>query len=140
MQDTPQEEADPVTPPRKRRGNPAEWKANKAKKANNAGKEYVSARGKSVPAKKFGRGCGPKCRKKCSVVFTYDQRQKIFEGFWKLGDPSLRWQYIAGRVTSSSVKRRTVDVLDETSRSRNLTNNYTLLLKKNLYLCVKKCF
>lgn len=71
---------------RKRVANQENWRKNVVKKLKNSGKSYVSSSksNKVFEAKKVLPPCGEKFKLKCFTKFTEENRQSIFEDYWKL--------------------------------------------------------
>ncbi len=113
--------------PRKRVRTPITWKHNKSQRLRNSGKEYTSSSGKTVSsvsvclslclsfyclcflsqvkAKELdSRPCG--CSLKCYDKVPLNQREKLFDGFWKLGIFDVQNAYLTGCVKVINVKRR----------------------------------
>lgn len=94
-----------------RKRDPSKWKCNVRKKLKNSGQSYVSTSGKQVEAKVFtGTGCKTlDCRYKCDKKISKEQRQKIFESYWKLGNNTKQRQYIALHVERTKTLSRTTE-------------------------------
>lgn len=77
------------------------------KKRKSSGLEYLSRNNKTNPAKKVQDvACMKKiCKNKCSINFNEDDRQKIFETYWKLGYIEKR-MFILNNSEIEPVKRR----------------------------------
>ncbi|CAG9760292.1 unnamed protein product [Ceutorhynchus assimilis] len=91
---------------RKRKADPNTWEKTAAKIRRNSGKEYVSSsKSKRIyGAKKIGKACTNKCRLQCATKIQVEERQKIFEEFWKLGDIQRQRQFILFSMESISPK------------------------------------
>lgn len=100
---------------RKRTRNPLNWKRNQDKKSCNSGKRYVNSLGNLQQAKKMKKGCGLGCRFKCQSVFTEEDRENIFNTFWKLGDPTCQRQYL---LKYSAPQRKKTKTLSSYSHKR----------------------
>lgn len=70
---------------RKRKRDEESWKQNKAKSLRNAGKQYINKKNKEIKPRSVQPPCGDKCRLKCCEKISEDQRQTIFNVYWKLG-------------------------------------------------------
>lgn len=99
------------------------WVVNKRKFAKNQGKSFINARGKEVPAKGLKEPCNEKCRLKCSSKFDENQRNKIFQKFWDLGDRQRQWEFVI-RFTKKIPKRR--QTTETTKHDRKNTFFYFL--------------
>ena len=62
------------------------------------------------PARKVKSPCGPKCRLQCSKNFTEEQRQSLFENYWKLGDIEKQREYIANSTLKLEPRYRYVKI------------------------------
>ena len=71
---------------RKRRRKQGNWTHAKRKKLRNTGKAYVTASGEDVPERTRGNGCTGNCEFKCAQNLSDEQRDYLFEEFWKIGD------------------------------------------------------
>lgn len=71
---------------RKRQRNEKNWKQNQIKKNKNEGKSYINSKGRTITEKKIGPACEGKCKYNCSRKITEDQRNKLFQMYWELGD------------------------------------------------------
>ncbi|XP_026746985.1 uncharacterized protein LOC113508228 [Trichoplusia ni] len=91
---------------RKRCCNEQEWCDNNNKRLKNSGKSYKGARSKKqYAAKTIGPSCS--CKKRRGIIFSIEQRQQIFDTFYRLKDHKLQWQYIVRHVQAQPVKRMT---------------------------------
>lgn len=79
---------------RKRSKCPAKWKQNKIRRLRNEGKSYLSHSNKKVPARCLQPPCSDKCRLKCSAIINTEERYKIFQQFWDLGDLIMQRAFI----------------------------------------------
>ncbi|CAH1111545.1 unnamed protein product [Psylliodes chrysocephalus] len=79
---------------RKRMRNPESWEKNKRKKNRNSGQVYTTVNGKSVAKRRMGVTCSEKCRIKCSSKVNDNERQRIFDFYWKLGDINLQRNFV----------------------------------------------
>lgn len=67
---------------RKRKRNPEGWVKNIRKKLKTQGKEYITMKGKVIPAKVMKLPCS--CKRKCFDKINYAQRLNIFENYYSL--------------------------------------------------------
>ena len=109
-------------PGKKRKTHVNQWMDNHRKFLKNTGQKHVSKKGKEIPAKTMKSPCPPTCKLKCSIHFTEEIRQLIFNKFWKLSDHSKQWKYINKFTKKIEKKRQTKD---GPSR-RKFTTNYFL--------------
>ena len=111
---------------RKRKRNPTEWKANKRKSLCQAGKEYLSRRGKLVPAKTVrksknksncnSKSCLTKCRFFCERKISESERESIFKHYYKL-QQTEKYQFY-GKTTERFEKTRCTVTKGEGKDSR----------------------
>ena len=74
------------------------------KNARNLGLAYITKKGKQMP-KKTMKVLEP-CRSKCSEIFTDEDRQKVFNDYWAMGNHSRRMSFISGLLEIVSPKAR----------------------------------
>ena len=109
---------------RKRKRNEEEWIQNKKKQHVNTGQEYTyksskTGQQKIRPARRVKESCKASCKRKCNSIITDDERKKIHEKFWKLGNIRSQAMFLINFVTSSAVKRRKKKVNKVTTADRN---------------------
>nr|CAI5822397.1 unnamed protein product [Callosobruchus analis] len=80
---------------RKRVRNTSEWIDVKAKKDLNLGMEHKNRKGKLILAKQMKEPCKEECRNRCREKISQDNRQSLFEEFWKIDNHTRQWDYIA---------------------------------------------
>ncbi|CAH0553143.1 unnamed protein product [Brassicogethes aeneus] len=115
-------ESDENEPPRKRRKvvninktkkqgkkrlrNPDNWRKNKAKALRNNGKKYISVSKKqrTFNERVMQLACGEKCKLQCSQKISEEERQTIFNEYWKLGDLQRQRDFLATNMTLVSPK------------------------------------
>lgn len=108
---------------RKRKRNPAGWKRTIAKELRNCGKEYQSLHnGQLIPARKMLLPCKTTCKLKCSVKFTEEDREILFNNFWNLGNLEKQRSFILNHMRSIQTKYRRV--LIERQKERGLNKAY----------------
>lgn len=123
----PQSSSSSTTPvrPRKRPRKPELWKKNIARLKRAKGEAYVSlTTGRQVEAAKPGPPCS--CKRKCFSKFTDAEREKIFSGFWALGDKSVQDAYLHGLIRVRRVARRRPRVTQSTRSPRDTTFVYVV--------------
>lgn len=140
-----------ATPPskrdtKKRKRNPEKWKSAVKKQKLNSGEgyEFKNKKGEitsSKPKKAMKPPCEEKCRKKCTNDFSEEERQQIFDEFWKSGNIDLQRAFISAHVTVSDKARtrqrdecKTKRRVKEHSRSYQLTHPTT---KETISVCQK---
>ncbi|CAB3247308.1 unnamed protein product [Arctia plantaginis] len=88
---------------RKRQKNISTWKKNIRKQRRNEGKEYVSTKGKTVPAKVL-ESFNHVCRYQCNS-FTESERKTIHSEYWNLGSWEAQTNFIRYCVQIQKPKR-----------------------------------
>lgn len=122
---------------RKRKKNEDTWKKKKRQNCRNSGLAYHSVKGKEIPRKSFTNApCH--CKKKCNQKFTEEERKRIFESFWKLGDFSKQNIYIRSSVMSHTVERKRIR--NGSRREKNVSYSYNLRNSANSQTVCKKYF
>lgn len=107
---------------RKRVRQENKWKCNIRKRCGEAGAEYTSKTGTIVPAKCIKPACKSSCKRKCSENITSEERQHIFNSFWREGNNNdFKRLYVASHVIAKHVSRR---VVQEREFRRNVTLHY----------------
>lgn len=96
----------------KRKKLPEKWGRNLQKKLRNEGKQYVmhTKDKKEREERKVKPPCREKCRLKCSMKFTEEQRMSIFASYWELGDIDRQRQFIANSIDEIVPRYRYVRV------------------------------
>ncbi|XP_072395807.1 uncharacterized protein [Diabrotica undecimpunctata] len=108
---------------RKRKRNPEGWKRTIVKKLRNCGKEYQSLHnGKLIPARKMLSSCKNTCRLKCSVKFTQEDREILFNSFWNLGNLENQRSFVVNHMQPIQPKYR--HVLIERQKEQGLNKGY----------------
>ncbi|XP_063591931.1 uncharacterized protein LOC134769019 [Penaeus indicus] len=84
----------------KRKKQLEKWGRHLHKKLRNEGKRYVmhTKDRKEREERKVKPPCKEKCRLKCSMKFTEEQRMSIFASYWELGDIDRQRQFIANSI------------------------------------------
>ncbi|XP_061723773.1 uncharacterized protein LOC133530002 [Cydia pomonella] len=83
------------------------WIDEKRKYNVNRGLKYTSRNGKIKLEKQIKPPCPPTCKKKCTVHLTQSEREKIFNMFWKIGNHTRQWDFIAKYAKREKVNRTT---------------------------------
>lgn len=90
---------------KKRRINTAKWAANIKKGAKNTGQEFRDIDEKLILHKRqLLDGCGVSCKFKCESKLNQEQRKKIFNNFWSLGNHMRQWNFIQVCLRSMRIK------------------------------------
>lgn len=119
---------------RKRKADPKTWRKTAAKICRNSGKHYVSSSKsrKNFDAKKIGKTCTNKCKLQCTMKIKEEDRQKIFDEFWKLGDLQRQRQFILFSMDSIKPKYQY-----KRENSNRMCNNafYFLIGENKIRVC-----
>ena len=75
------------------------WKCHVRKRLRNSGKSYNSRDGKVRREKLLKPGCGAKCRLRCHDRIPVEQREEIFQSYWKIGNLHAQRQFLVTHVT-----------------------------------------
>ena len=120
--------------PLRKRGirKPDEWKQNVRKKLFQPGKQYVSTMDIAVPAKKVKntKDCKEKCKFKCSIKITDEERNHIFVDFYDNRDKNRQYDYISKTTICDKINMGT-----DSKRKRSF--KYRLFWKMNQFKCAK---
>lgn len=129
------EELDKTTKKRNRKAVPSEWKENIAKKLRNTGKQYISKfTNKKVAARCLKPPC-ENCIFTCSEKFSNEDRQRLFDQFWKLGNIDKQREFI---VRQTFEVKRNQGCNSSTQRSLNYA--YTFLKNNDKIRVCKRFF
>ncbi|CAH0690024.1 unnamed protein product [Spodoptera exigua] len=109
---------------RKRKRHIKDWVDVRRKTLTNCGLQYVSKKGKIVPAKSMKPPCPLTCKLKCTKDFTDSMRKNIFDQFWQLSDHTKQWEFINKFTKRFDKKRMTT----ENPSRRKFTTKYYLPL------------
>ena len=102
----------------------SEWRQNVRKMSRNKGLGYTTRKGTSVQAMNtIYHRCG-RCVNKCNDILSDDDRDKICQNYWKMGDMQRQRDYIAYHVVIKANSRKT------TGRRRNMTLHYLLTVRE----------
>ncbi|XP_049317002.1 uncharacterized protein LOC125779776 [Bactrocera dorsalis] len=105
-------------PKRARKSLRKEWKREERKRKRNSGDSYVTRKRKPIQEKQFSNlDC--KCTKKCFNKITEEQRNKIFEAFWKIGTFSAQNAFIRGLLKPILPVRRRPTTAEKNRTSSN---------------------
>ncbi|KAK3918415.1 Neuraminidase, partial [Frankliniella fusca] len=89
---------------RKRVANPYKWKKNEAQRKLASGQAHLSVKGVMRRQHTLQIGCDASCRNKCQEKVTPDERQDIFNQFWKIPTQKEKWDFIALHLEIQPVK------------------------------------
>ncbi|KAF0742047.1 E3 SUMO-protein ligase KIAA1586-like, partial [Aphis craccivora] len=103
---------------RKRKKNIENWKKNKAALQRSQGKEYISQKGKIVPAKSVNKHqlCQLRCRLQCSTNIDIESRNNLFNEYYKM-DVNVKNAYIFKSIKKLETGRKTVNSTPKKERS-----------------------
>nr|CAH7763754.1 unnamed protein product [Callosobruchus chinensis] len=91
-------------PGKKRVVHASDWSCNVRKRKIAGGKEYLSKKGKVIPAKVMKAPCN--CRMKCSEKLKENERQNIFDSYWsEENSTDVKRQFIFSCVEKHSAVR-----------------------------------
>ena len=105
------------------------------KKKKSAGETYVSTVGKIVPQRQVGPPCTAACKNKCSINFTDDTRQTIFDNYWKLSEIQKK-EFILKYVQKCKKKRSTTGKESRT----NYIRKYYLPIESEVFRVCRAFF
>ncbi|KAL7636965.1 UNVERIFIED_CONTAM: hypothetical protein RMT77_012723 [Armadillidium vulgare] len=103
---------------RKRKRNVQKWQKIESKLLRNCGKSYKSIKKikkddgtiektqVTREARKILPPCGEKCRLSCSKKFSDEERQNIFQEYWKMADLQRQRDFIAANMTTVQPRYR----------------------------------
>lgn len=103
------------------------WKNNVKKTKRLAGKQYTSASGKTIRAKEVQPQDCSKCRFKCSVKISDDERKEIFQNYWNLQNYQRHRDLICNTIVESKPAR----IRTTARRSRKSSRTFVLKIKDN---------
>jgi hypothetical protein len=116
---------------RKRQRKETEWKNNVRKRARNEGKQYISKKGKLVPARKITyHRCG-RCVNRCNDVLPDEERDKIFHNYWRMGDKQRQRDFIANHISVKHVNK----CRNEGSRRKNTMHYFFTVNNNKIKVC-----
>ncbi|KAK3802183.1 hypothetical protein RRG08_004473 [Elysia crispata] len=94
-----------------------------------------NAKGKTVAARSLGVGCNADtCKRRCKDKITGEQRNDILKSFCDLGQPQMRWNFIARFFKEAEPKyRRTV-------KPKGTSRYYTLIINGEEKIVCKKFY
>ncbi|KAJ8944554.1 hypothetical protein NQ314_009460 [Rhamnusium bicolor] len=122
---------------RKRKRQENKWKRNVAKKLKNTGQSYVSSTGKEVNGRRLREPCGSKCRLKCRDKISLDDRGRLFQQFWEMGNVNKQREYIIRHIKSVSPKYIYKRVNPTRDRSENKAYHFQV---ENKFIRVCRLF
>lgn len=123
--------------PKKRQRNMNEWKQVTLKQLKNSGLEYITKRGKVVPAKSILPHCTNKCPLSCSTKVSSEKRNIIFKSYWELRTHKKR-DFLASCVKQiqPTTRRVTVTVNKTCKEPRKFNSNfYFIIHEKDVRVC-----
>lgn len=103
---------------RKRKRDETTWKRNVKKEKRNAGKSYESEKGNLIRERHVRGTCNEKCRHKCHMNFTTEERKECFKLFSGIRDNDRKRHFISANVTTiNDPKYRYIK--ENSTRSKN---------------------
>ena len=125
---------------RKRKADPTEWKRNKTKVLRNSGQSYNTLnKNKLVQGRQIKMPCDDRCKLKCSIMFTDQDRAAIFKKYWDFADISKQRAFIATLMQEISPKY-TYHKLNNDGKRRRSNNNAFFFIKDDKKVRVCKIF
>lgn len=121
---------------RKRLRHPENWKKNRAKKQRNSGLEYINSKGQTVKSKVMLKPCLDKCRLKCKTNITENERQIIFDSYWKLQCIDAQRNFVNSCMMEISPSYRN----PKPARNRSKNIRYTLTVGSRIIPVCKTFF
>ncbi|XP_071056024.1 uncharacterized protein [Onthophagus taurus] len=113
-----------------------QWIDVQAKRERNLGLKHKNRKGNVIPAKEMKNPCKEGCRNKCREKISEQRRKEVFEEFWKIGDHTRQWDYIARCVKAIDKKQ----IKKKGESRRNFSRKYNIILKNNEILVCKTMF
>jgi len=103
---------------RKRKKNIENWKKNIAALQRSQGKQYISQKGKIIPAKSVNkhRLCQLRCRLQCSTNIDIESRNNLFNAYYKM-DVNVKNAYIFKSIKKLETARKLVNSTPKKVRS-----------------------
>lgn len=123
---------------RKRSRSAKEWVDAKSKRLLDLGLEHENRKGKVIKGRQMSDTCKENCRLKCSNKISHLERKIIFENFWKLGNHTRQWDFLARHVKQSDKKQITVSCGSQSRRK--FSRAYYLQVGDNLKKVCKVMF
>ncbi|CAH1099698.1 unnamed protein product [Psylliodes chrysocephalus] len=96
---------------------------NTAKQLRAEGKQYCSSKKKIVPARSLKLVPCKSCQNNCTAKFSEEDRQGIFDHFWKLGNTQEQNSFLLSCVSIQNIKRK---YTKKNESRRTLTKIYTM--------------
>lgn len=92
---------------RKRKAVPSKWKKNCTKQLRNSGKSYKTlGKGLEIPERTLKPPCNERCKQKCSLKFSKEERLAIFKNYWEMADVVKQRTYILTLIQEVNPKYR----------------------------------
>lgn len=101
----------------------SEWKRNIAKRRLNSGESYTNSKGRQLEARKVQPPCR-KCRLKCSDKISEEERLKINNAFWGMGNINQQREFIVRHTKKIEPKYRYVRT--GSTRSKNFSFHFQI--------------
>lgn len=119
---------------RKRIRHSDQWLCNVRKQKSVSGKEYVSKKGKVVPAKTIKPPCS--CKLKCYDKLSENERQEIFNSYWNEKNTNdIKRQFVSSCVDSQPIARSRKRNADSGKVKENTLFYSFIVNKRSVRVC-----
>nr|XP_014271141.1 uncharacterized protein LOC106677622 [Halyomorpha halys] len=106
------------------------------KKLRNAGKSYVTEKGKTISERKL-LPLKP-CRMKCGERIKLEDREVCFQNYWNLGSRNKRASYIGALITIKN--KKTQSLRADPQRNRSCSCSYEVIVNREKVSVCRSCF
>ncbi|KAL5246188.1 hypothetical protein ACI65C_013596 [Semiaphis heraclei] len=104
---------------------------------NEPSKQYISSRGKIIPAKQY-KDIQCLCNEKCHDLLTFDQKKNIFDSYYSLGSHDLQTSYLCSLI--NVIKKKRSYVKNSSDSRKEFSRIYYLPLETGITIKVCKDF
>ncbi|KAJ8043559.1 hypothetical protein HOLleu_10703 [Holothuria leucospilota] len=118
---TPGGEPAEVIRARKRKRSVESWKKNRRREDRVRGRQYTSTTGQQVEAKKPQPACAASCRRKCTTIFTEEDRKQLCKSYYDLANYARQKDYICCNIVEQMPKQR----VGRNPNKRNVSRSYS---------------
>lgn len=109
------------------------WAKNVRKTAVNCNLPYKHLKtNQVVNPRELKRSCGPGCRFQCETKISESRRREIFDNYWKIGDQSGKYNFIARYVSEEK------NLNQEKAPKKSFKRKYTLSNTEGCHVAVCK--
>lgn len=91
------------------------------------GKSYVSLNGRPFLGRYIKPACGSTCRFQCSTKITTEQRQRLFDEYYALGNIARQWEFL-GSCMDKTIPKRKQPKNSSRNSNKKRTNNILYFL------------